>query len=82
MQSEFSPLEQTELKAIQKKLGARIQEIRISKGHKNYEKFAFAHDLGRSQFGRYENGSDMKFSTLVRIAHALDVSLEELFKGF
>ena len=69
--------------ALQKRLGARIRSLREQKGYTNYEKFAYAHDISRSQFGRYENGEDMRFSTLIRIVKAFDMTLEEFFsEGF
>jgi len=64
---------------ILKELGARIKALRIAKGHANYEKFAFEHDISRSQYWRYEQGEDLKFSSLVRIVKALDMSLSEFF---
>ncbi len=68
---------------ILKKLGARIKSLRKQKGYTNYEKFANAHDLGRSQFGRYEKGLDLKFTSLVKVVKAFDMTLEEFFgEGF
>jgi len=68
---------------IMKQLGARIKELRISKGHSNHEKFAFEHNINRSQYWRYEQGEDLKFSTLLKIIKALDVTLVEFFsEGF
>tara|TARA_R110002124_G_scaffold17532_3_gene73487 strand:- start:372833 stop:373075 length:243 start_codon:yes stop_codon:yes gene_type:complete len=64
------------------KLGKRLQELRIKKGYKNYEQFAFQNDISRSQYGRYENGQDLRFSTLCKVLKALDISFEEFFKGF
>ncbi len=64
------------------KLGQRLQELRKAKGYKNYEQFAFQHNISRSQYGRYENGQDLRFSTLCKVLKALDVTLEELFEGF
>lgn len=64
-------------------LGKRLRELRIAKGYSNYEQFAFDHDLPRAQYGRYEQGQDLRFSSLVKVLKALDISLEEFFKeGF
>ncbi len=60
-------------------LGTRIKELRIAKGYTNYENFAFDHDLPRSQFGRYEKGEDIRFTSLVKILHAFNISPEEFF---
>src|ERR1700757_323659 len=67
-----------------KKLGARIKQIRVQKGYTSYENFAFEHELGRSQIGRYERGKDdLRFSSLVKTLNALDITLAEFFgEGF
>ncbi len=64
-------------------LGKRIKELRIQKGYSNYEYFAYEHNISRSQFGRYEKGEDLRFSSLVRVVKAFDLTLEEFFsEGF
>ncbi|MBS1772417.1 MAG: helix-turn-helix transcriptional regulator [Bacteroidetes bacterium] len=66
-----------------KKLGERIRQLRISKGYSNYEAFAYEHDIPRSQYGRYERGEDLRFSSLLKIIKALDVTISEFFsEGF
>lgn len=65
-----------------KKLGERIQELRKEKGYTNYESFAFEKGIPRAQFGRYENGQDLRFSSLSKVLKALDVTFEEFFEGF
>ncbi|MBD0834460.1 helix-turn-helix domain-containing protein [Aestuariibaculum suncheonense] len=61
------------------KIGERLKELRIQKGFSNYENFAFSHDLPRSQYGRYENGEDMRLSSLIKVLEAMGVTLEEFF---
>lgn len=64
-------------------LGKRLKELRIARGYSNYEQFAFDHELPRAQYGRYEKGQDLRFSSLVKVLNALDVSLKEFFQeGF
>lgn len=64
-------------------LGNRLRGLRIEKGFSNYEQFAFEHSLPRAQYGRYEQGQDLRFSSLLKVLKALDISLEEFFKeGF
>lgn len=64
-------------------LGNRIKSLRIKKGYSNYEYFAFENDIPRAQYGRYENGEDLKYSSLIRVIKALGISLEEFFsEGF
>lgn len=64
-------------------LGRKLRELRIARGFSNYEQFAFEHNLPRAQYGRYEQGQDLRFSSLLKVLKALDVSLEDFFKeGF
>ena len=64
-------------------LGKRFKELRLDKGYSNYEQFAFDNEIPRTQYGRYEKGSDLRFSSLLKVLKAMDVSLEEFFsKGF
>ncbi len=66
-----------------RKLGSRIKQLRIAKGFSNYEQFAYANNIPRAQFGRYENGQDLRFSSLVKVISALDMTLQEFFsEGF
>ncbi|KQR66942.1 helix-turn-helix domain-containing protein [Pedobacter sp. Leaf176] len=66
-----------------KMIGIRIKFLREAKGEYNYERFAFKHDLNRSQLWRYENGEDMYLSSLLKVLAALDISLSDFFKeGF
>ncbi|WP_299676200.1 helix-turn-helix transcriptional regulator [uncultured Dokdonia sp.] len=64
------------------KLGERFQELRKAKGYSNYELFAFDNNIPRAQYGRYEKGQDLKFSSLSKVLKALDVTFEEFFKDF
>ena len=66
-----------------KRLGERIKQLRLKKGYTSYEQFAYEHNISRAQFGRYERGEDLRFSSLLKILHALNISLEEFFgEGF
>jgi transcriptional regulator with XRE-family HTH domain len=66
-----------------KKLGKRIKQLRIQKGYTSYEYFAYEHNISRAQFGRYERGEDLRFSSLLKVTNALGISLEEFFgNGF
>ncbi|WP_299884335.1 helix-turn-helix transcriptional regulator [uncultured Lacinutrix sp.] len=65
-----------------KALGQRLKELRIAKGYKNYEQFAYDNRIPRAQYGRYENGQDLRFSSLCKVLKALDISFEEFFRGF
>lgn len=64
-------------------LGKRIRDLRIKKGYSNYEYFAYEHDIPRAQFGRYEKGEDLRYSSLLKVIRAFDMTLEEFFsEGF
>ncbi|AXY78086.1 XRE family transcriptional regulator [Paraflavitalea soli] len=68
---------------IIQKIGDRIKELRISQGHTSSEKFAFENEIDRAQYGRYERGTDMRISTLVRVLRALNIDIETFFsEGF
>lgn len=64
-------------------LGERFKKLRKEKGYTNYEIFAFDNNIPRAQYGRYENGEDLRFSSLLKVLKALDMTLEEFFsEGF
>ena len=66
-----------------KKLGERIKSLRIARGYTNYEYFAYEHNIHRAQFGRYERGEDLRFSSLVKVVKAFGMTLPEFFsEGF
>lgn len=70
-------------KELLQKLAARIRTIRKMKGYDNYEKFANEHNINRSQYGRYEKGEDLQFTSLVKICLAFGMTLAEFFsEGF
>ncbi|MEW2920413.1 helix-turn-helix transcriptional regulator [Muricauda sp. ANG21] len=66
-----------------KKLAERIKSLRLQKGYSSYEGFANDHGIHRAQFGRYETGTDMQYTSLLKIAQAFDMTLDEFFsEGF
>ena len=66
-----------------KKLAERIRSLRLKKGYSSYENFAYDIGIHRAQYGRYEMGTDMQYTSLVKIAKAFDMTLEEFFgEGF
>lgn len=72
-----------EQQQVIKKIGERLKALRIAKGHTSYEIFAFENEIDRSQYGKYERGTDMRISSLVKVLHALDISIDEFFgEGF
>jgi transcriptional regulator with XRE-family HTH domain len=63
------------------KIGNRLKQLRIKAGYSAAEKFAYEHEISRAQYARYEKGTDMLISTLVKIAAAHNMTLHEFFKG-
>lgn len=65
------------------KLGDRIKQLRVKKGYTSYEIFAFENGINRAQFGRYERGEDLRYSSLLKVCDALGVTIKEFFnEGF
>ena len=65
------------------KLGKRIKSLRKEQGYTNYEHFAYKHEINRVQYGRYENGKDLRFSSLLKIIKAFGMTPSEFFsEGF
>lgn len=65
------------------KFGERLRYYRKLRGFSNYEHLAYELGISRSQYGKYENGGNIKLSTLIKILEALNVSLKDFFsEGF
>lgn len=65
------------------KLAKRIKELRIAKGYTSYEVFAFESNINRVQYGRYEKGGDLRYTSLLKVIKALDMTPAEFFsEGF
>lgn len=65
------------------KLGNRIKDLRIKAGYSNYEYFAYEHELPRAQYGRYERGEDLRYTSLLKVIKAFGLTPQEFFaEGF
>lgn len=65
------------------KLAKRIKSLRIAKGYTSYEVFAFENSINRVQYGRYEKGGDLRYTSLLKVIKALDMTPAEFFsEGF
>ncbi len=63
-----------------RKIGARLRGLRKAIGYSNPDKFAYDHELNRSQYGKYEAGStNITIGSLVNILNIFGVTLEEFF---
>lgn len=58
----------------------RLRGLREQTGL-SQERFANQHDLDRRQISRVENGTNVEINTLVSYCRALDITLQEFFKG-
>jgi transcriptional regulator with XRE-family HTH domain len=66
---------------IQKRLGARIRELRMKRGW-TQDEFADLSGLHRAQVGAFENGRmNITLASLHLIAQTLDLRIIDLFKG-
>jgi transcriptional regulator with XRE-family HTH domain len=65
-----------------KKIGERLKYFRKKAGYNNYEYFAYDHNISRPQYGKYEAVANIQLNTLIKILKAMNVTLEEFFKGF
>jgi transcriptional regulator with XRE-family HTH domain len=66
---------------FQKRLGAWVRQVRTAKGF-SQESFAEACDLHRTHVSLLERGRiNITVNTARQIAHVLEISLAELFRG-
>jgi transcriptional regulator with XRE-family HTH domain len=66
-----------------KKIAERLKYLRKKKGYTNMDIFAYEHGFGRAQYGRYETGQDLRYTTIVRLANCFDMTIKEFFsEGF
>ena len=71
---------QTDVEQILKDIGVKIRTHRKSIA-KNYEDFAFDHNFNKVTISRIENGKNYTLSTLIKVLHTMNISLEDFFKG-
>lgn len=65
------------------KLAHRIKALRIKKGYTNADFFAYEHNITRTQYNRYENGENIKYSSLMKLIKAFGLTPKEFFsEGF
>lgn len=65
---------------VLKKIGAKMKRLRKEMGYENSDDFSYDNGINRSQYGKYEAGSqDMRVSSLIRAINSLGVTVEEFF---
>ena len=60
-------------------IGRRIKALRIKKGYKSAEIFAYEHGLNRVSYWRMEKGCNLTFTSLLRLLDIHGITLEEFF---
>jgi transcriptional regulator with XRE-family HTH domain len=64
------------------KIGAKMRKVRKDMGYDNGDDFSYDAGINRSQYGKYEAGSqDMRLSSLLKTINSLGLTLEEFFAG-
>lgn len=64
-------------------LAKRIKDLRLKSGYSSYDYFAYEKNISRSQYGRYEKGEDLRFSSLVKVIKAFNLTPAQFFEeGF
>ncbi len=69
---------------LQKKIkviAEKIKRLRIEKGHKSYETFAWEYNIGRMQYWKMEKGmTNFTIRSLLKILQAHNLSLKDFFE--
>ena len=69
------------MQSVQKTLGARIRDLRLKKSW-SQEAFADICGIHRSHMGEIERGeTNVTLSTLLVVAHHLEITVTALFRG-
>lgn len=64
---------------VYEKIGKQLKALRLKAGYSSAEKFAYEIEIGRTQYGNYERGQDMKISSLLRILAFHQLPIEDFF---
>lgn len=74
-------LSNSELKDLMLNIGTAIRKLRIQKGYKCAEYFAYQYQMNRSAYYGWENGKNISMKKLILVCEALDISLLEFFQA-
>lgn len=70
----------SELAALQKRIGARLKDLRVKKGFTSHETFALNHGLPKTQYWRMEKGNvNMTLRSLSTVLAIHNLTIEEFF---
>src|SRR6187402_3052267 len=70
----------SDLKNMMLSIGTTIRKLRIQKGYKCAEYFAFEFQLNRSAYYGWENGKNISIKKLILVCEALGTTLPEFFQ--
>jgi len=63
-----------------KKIGKKLKRLRKELGYSNPDPFSYDKEINRSQYGKYEAGSeDFRFSSLINLLNLHGLKLSEFF---
>jgi hypothetical protein len=65
-----------------KKIGKHLKDLRVKAGYTAALDFAYENEIHPAQYARYEAGTDMKISSLLRILKAHNLTLPQFFEEF
>ena len=71
----------SELKDLMLNIGSAIRRLRVQKGYKCAEYFAYQYQMNRSAYYGWENGKNISLKKLILVCEALDISLLEFFQA-
>jgi len=64
------------------KIGDRVRQLRKSNpDYINYEVFAYKNNINKVTLSKIEKGENHNVASLIKIIRALDISIEDFFKG-
>lgn len=71
------PLEELDERAV--RISDKLKRLRLEKGFKSYEKFAWANDLNRVQYWRMEKGQNFTISSLLKVLDVHKITMSDFF---
>ena len=62
------------------KIGLQLRALRVKSGYSSYADFAWAHGLGKTQYGRMEKGTNCTLTSLQRVLDIHSLSFRQFFE--
>lgn len=60
-------------------IGNQLKILRMKKGYKSYETFAWDKNLSRMQYWRMEKGTNFTMESLLKVLDAHEITLKDFF---